>query len=429
MSVRKRSAMVALAGCATFGLAGALAAPARAAGCLATTAGTAEEQLVDRPQPQALITRGGFADRAPAFVSELCAAADLAGARDVVGSNAASLWQFAVDRAQGRVAVGDLSAGDDRPLYWTRLQLTRAVRQYAPSFALTAADRAALIADLDRISRGQADIDFPPDRSTKRVLVSGFDPFGLSTRITNGNPSGASALALDGTALSTPSGPAHVEAFLLPVRWRDFADGVVEGAFSPYLPGVDLFATTSQGSPGRFDLEVHNGAWRGGKPDNEGACYLGHAPVTTSPQPEWTQSTLPFTVMTAGTGAFPVAVNRSVSSLPGVGAAPLDVAVTTCEPVTNGYALGISSSSGPPSGSLAREGGGGNYLSNEVAYRATLLRDALHLGALPGGHIHTPVLSGLGDPATEITNPTFEANREAISGQLRQLLVAAVGSL
>lgn len=428
MGMLVRRVVMPLVGCATFGLAGTLVSPARAAGCLATTVGTAEEQLVDRPQPQALITRGGFADRAPAFVSDLCAAADLAGARSVVRTHAASLWRLAVDRAQARVTVGDLSAGDDRPLYWTRLQLTRAVRQYTPSFALPAADRTALIADLDRISRGQADIAFPSDRSIKRVVVSGFDPFGLTTKVTNGNPSGASALALDGTTISTASGPAVVEAFLLPVRWRDFTDGMVEAAFSPYLPEVDLFATTSQGGPGRFDLEVHNGAWRGGKPDNEGACYLGHAPVAVSPQPEWTRSTLPFAAMTAGAGAFPVSARHSVYYLPGTGVAPPDVPVTSCEPVTNAYAQGLPST-GPPSGSLAREGGGGSYLSNEVAYRATLLRDVLGLPDLPGGHIHTPVLAGLGDPATEITNPTFEANREAISGQLRQLLVAAVGSL
>src|SRR5581483_1266704 len=45
----------------------------------------------------------------------------------------------------------------------------------------------------------------------------------------------------------------------------------------------------------------------------------------------------------------------------------------------------------PDPGSCAYEGGGGNYLSNESAYRNTLLRDRLkaHVAA---GHIHTPFM-------------------------------------
>lgn len=59
----------------------------------------------------------------------------------------------------------------------------------------------------------------------------------------------------------------------------------------------------------------------------------------------------------------------------------------------------------PTPGSQARAGGGGDYLSNEIAYRATLLRDALGLEA-PGGHIHTPVLEGLdAENPAELTNP------------------------
>jgi hypothetical protein len=40
----------------------------------------------------------------------------------------------------------------------------------------------------------------------------------------------------------------------------------------------------------------------------------------------------------------------------------------------------------------ARQGGGGDYLSNESAYRNTLLRDTYGL-KIPAGHIHTPVMT------------------------------------
>src|SRR5690606_40191984 len=46
---------------------------------------------------------------------------------------------------------------------------------------------------------------------------------------------------------------------------------------------------------------------------------------------------------------------------------------------------------GPTPGSEARAGGGGDYLSNEIAYRNTLLRDATGLD-VPAGHVHTPIL-------------------------------------
>lgn len=88
---------------------------------------------------------------------------------------------------------------------------------------------------------------------------------------------------------------------------------------------------------------------------------------------------------------------------------------------------------GPTPGSTAREGGGGNYLSNEIAYRATLLRDRLGLhGTLPGGHVHTPVLqfgAGNTDPATgAVTDPGFVRNRLDIVAQTRAIVAVAVSA-
>ena len=89
---------------------------------------------------------------------------------------------------------------------------------------------------------------------------------------------------------------------------------------------------------------------------------------------------------------------------------------------------------GPTPGSTARAGGGGNYLSNEIAYRATLLRDRLGLHAtLPGGHVHTPVLqfgAGNTDPATgTVTDPEFVRNRLDIIAQVRAILSVAAGTV
>ena len=92
--------------------------------------------------------------------------------------NGKQLWRTAVDRAQqrGRVA-GDLPYSDDRPLYWTRLQSTAALRQWMPQFALSAEARSALITTFDRASRGMFDIDFPAGKGVKRLIMSGLDPY------------------------------------------------------------------------------------------------------------------------------------------------------------------------------------------------------------------------------------------------------------
>jgi pyrrolidone-carboxylate peptidase len=320
-----------------------------------------------------------------------------------------------VDRAQGRgPAGGDLSRDDDRPLYWARLGMTREVRQWEPDFGLTDAQRAHLLDDLERNSRGENAIRYPHGQGVKRILVTGFDPFTLDRDVRISNPSGATALALDGTTIQTADGPARVETAVFPVRWQDFADGTVERTLRPYLPHVDLFTTISQGRVGRFDVERTNGAWRGGYPDNLNLSVTGTVPVSDpASQPQWTSTTLPYqAIVAANTGRFPVYDNTSVTEIPAGGTDP------------------VVRADGPTPGSTARAGGGGNYLSNEIAYRATLLRDRLGLhGSLPGGHVHTPVLefgAGNTDPATgTVTDSEFVQNRLDIIAQVRAILTVA----
>ncbi|MFE2332745.1 pyroglutamyl peptidase [Streptomyces coelicoflavus] len=403
-----------------------LAAPTTATA--APPAGTApaptvEERRLDGEVPGEILRRSGFAAVTPAFARKLGRADSYGEARAVVAREGAALWRRAVDRVQGRgPARGDLSRDDDRPLYWARLAMTRELRTWEPGFGLGERQRAALLAELERTSRGQADLRLPRgghDRGTgvKRVLLTGFDPFTLDRDIRISNPSGAVALALDGTVIDTPDGPARVETAVFPVRWADFAEGTVERALRPYLPRVDLFTTVSQGRVGRFDVERTNGAWRGGFPDNENVSRTETVPVADpASQPQWTTTTLPYAAITAAdTGRFPVYDNTRVTEIPA------------------GGTEAVVRPDGPTPGSTAREGGGGNYLSNEIAYRATLLRDRLGLrGTLPGGHVHTPVLqfgTGNTDPATgAVTDPEFVRNRLDIVAQTRTIVAVAVSA-
>ncbi|MER5404095.1 pyroglutamyl peptidase [Streptomyces sp. NPDC002769] len=377
--------------------------------------GTVEEQRLDRAAPQEILRRSGFDTVAPEFTRALERSGSYARAEHVVAQQGARLWRRAVDRAQGRGAAGgDLSRDDDRPLYWARLAMTREVRQWTPGFGLTDAQRTRLLAALERASRGQQDIRYPRAKGVKRILVTGFDPFTLDQDVRTSNPSGATALALDGTTIRTADGPARVETAVFPVRWQDFAEGTVERTLRRQLPRVDLFTTVSQGRVGRFDVERTNGAWRGGFPDNENVSRTGTVPVTDpASQPQWTSTTLPYArIVAASTGRFPVYDHTSVTEIP----------AGDTDPVVR--------PDGPTPGSTARAGGGGDYLSNEIAYRATLLRDRLGLhDSLPGGHVHTPVLAfgtGNTDPATgTVTDPEFVRNRLDIIAQVRSILTVA----
>ncbi|KAF5997457.1 MULTISPECIES: C15 family peptidase [Streptomyces] len=403
------------AGVLGLALVGGLAAAPTASAAAAAPV-TVEEQRLDQAAPQEILRRSGFDTVAPGFARALERAGSFGQAERVVVRQGARLWQRAVDRAQGRgPAGGDLSRDDDRPLYWARLGMTREVRQWEPEFGLTDTQRARLLAELEENSRGENTIRYPHAKGVKRILLTGFDPFTLDRDVRISNPSGATALALDGTTIRTADGPARIETAVFPVRWQDFAQGTVERTLRRQLPRVDLFTTVSQGRVGRFDVERTNGAWRGGFPDNENVSRTETIPVTDpASQPQWTSTTLPYArIVAAPTGRFPVYDHTSVTEIPAGGTDP------------------VVRPDGPTPGSTARAGGGGDYLSNEIAYRATLLRDRLGLhDSLPGGHVHTPVLqfgTGNTDPATgTVTDPEFVRNRLDIIAQVRAIVTVAV---
>lgn len=390
-----------------------------------------EEALVYEPAPRELLAESGLDRVAADFAAELCSLTGTDGLSALVEERARGLWQKGILAARAMGADGELDA-DDRPLYWARLAMTGALRQWSAANDVPQKTLEAELAKLDALSRGQDTLD--PDASKRDVVVlTGFDPFFLNRDARISNPSGAIVLALDGEIVQGPNGPVEIQAALFPVRWRDFGDGMVEKALTPAFSAKNrpqLFFTISQGSPKSFDLEAFNGAWRGGTVDNEQVCSQGTTPIpagvaTVSPQPQWTESTLPRQAMADDVDGQPFAVNdrRSVVELP---AGTPSIAARQGCPADRSLNEGTKREDGPSEGSVARAGGGGTYLSNEIAYRATLLRDALGEDDLPGGHVHTPVLEGVQNTASEVSNPEFVRNRQQIIAQTKSLLESAL---
>ncbi len=279
---------------------------------------------------------------------------------------------------------------DDRPLYWARLRVAAALRE-----------RGVDPTGFQLAARGMpADGPEPTDPAT--VLVTGFDPYKLDEDVRHGNPSAAIALALDGRTVAGHP----VRGMVFPVRYAEFDAGLVERILGGYAGRVAWIVTVSQGRPDQFDLELWNGRRRSAdRPDNNGEFGGGRPTEPLVPPgmpsgPEFVRASLPFPTMAgAEGGAYPVVLNSSVIQL-----LPGGLPQEAAEPAPEAVAVA---------------GGGGGYLSNEIAYRNTLLL-AGAAGPTLGGHVHTPVLPL--PPDVELTGVEMAQARSDIIAQFVELL-------
>ena len=432
-----------------------------------------------------MIEGAGFEGFGPSLVDALCKQRNLDKTQDFLSDRAQRLWRNAVDRAQRRGPVkGSLPYSDDRPLYWTRLQTTAALRQWQPNFQLSADQRTALIATFDRTSRGMFDINFPAGKGVKRLIMSGFDPYTLDggttgsatgavgNNIRHGNPSGATALSLDGTQFKAKDGSVvFIEGYTLPVNYPEFERGYLEDTVGPFMqPGprqVDASVTVSQAGPDQFNLEMWNGRYHGvslgndnfapcptqsGVPQlaiNNHECDImvvarwgGPASFDLTNPPQFTTTSLPYAAMIeANTGA-------SVPRPPGDTWPDTSVAFgvvwhtnytefpdcTSTARTTRNSPVPITFPPPTPpippdANACANSGGGGNYLSNESAYRNTLLRDRMGLH-IPAGHIHTPNMQHFDASNLYLaSDTTFDTWRLAIVQQGTNLIHVVADNL
>ncbi len=293
----------------------------------------------------------------------------------------------------------DAAIVDDRLLYWHRLL---AKRDFKKSFTEPAGrSNSAILTAFERASRGFSDLEFRANTALK-ILITGFDPFGLHNRLDQSNPSGVAALALDGLVIGTQGLQAELQSAVFPVRFADFDEGLVESLLEPLLlaGAIDAVFTLSMGREG-FDLERFPGRRRSAEaPDNLMVRTRAHASNPLIPAlagkpidgPEFVEFTLPAESMVRIQQPYPVQDNRRVRTL----------ARGTFE----------ARSLAELEGEIAVSGSGGGYLSNEISYRTVRLASQ-QAYLLPAGHIHTPRIKGHDPEASQQITRQIQAMLEA----------------
>ncbi|MCG9745195.1 hypothetical protein [Shewanella sp. Isolate8] len=305
-------------------------------------------------------------------------------------------------------AVRDVQSGgqDDRSLYWSRLAMKKTLKQSKPAFNMADWQRTILLKAVEKSSRGFSDIHFDED-SQIRILLTGFDPFFLDRHIDQSNPSGLTALALDGYKFSVDGKKVQIETVMIPVRFADFDQGIIESLLTPVYRenSVNAIFTVSMGRDD-FDLERFPGRNRSAAaPDNLNVLTGATAQSPQAPMfdgkplygPEFVEFSLPVGAMQSVKGRWKVNDNHTVTTL-----SRGEFDASSLAELQNATSV---------------NGSGGGYLSNEISYRAVLLGQRFNSG-IKVGHIHTPRVAA------------YEAETEmAIVDQVKEMVKAAATRL
>ncbi len=321
------------------------------------------------------------------------ALADSSKRSTIAQNHAQKLWQRARTSLQS-----ENSNYDDRSLYWARLKLSKAAK------LLSKTDE-TILWEIERASRGQSDINFSSE-ATRKILITGFDPFFLDRNIGQSNPSGLAALLLDGKIIQVNDEIIQIESAIFPVRFIDFDHGEVERFLKPYLKNnaIDMLITISMGRD-TFDLERFPALRRSAQAPGNLNVFTGaskNKPLipmlgkTKLDGPEFVEFSLPVKAMMQIQEPFKVNDRHTVTTTE-----------KTFDPKTLAELKGKTSVAGS----------GGGYLSNEISYRSINLGNKLKT-KVKIGHLHTPRIQGF-EPKVE----------KQIVEQIKKIIVVGAKSL
>lgn len=332
-----------------------------------------------------------------------------------VKADAKKLWDAAVKQVQ----AGNL---DDRPLYWARNKMQVSLKRnslfekdinFETSIVNKDSELEKIIQLFEEQSRNYTNIDFSKAAGKKKLLITGFDPFILNDdpkmpeKIRSGNPlqsnpSGINALALHGRTIGNYS----IQTLICPVRYKDFDEfkegkGIIENFIQPFIQEVDMIITVSQGDVFRFDIDRFPCKNRGGFMDNmlwgnQEAEYNSEKFKQLTNGKEFYETTLAYTRMIPTQNnpseTFCTYFNQTFIAKEKSNTNNKKEEVELIEYQDDYYdkskciITGIEEIQNYTSIS----GSGGDYLSNEIFYRVSKMRNELKPN-LASGHLHVPL--------------------------------------
>lgn len=306
----------------------------------------------------------------------------------------------------------------DGALYLARLQMRKLIKQHPlVSASFVSYDDVQQYLDLlEKVTRGLHSSnrpDFSSHPAHIPILISGYDPFraafpypdsGLDKDYHLSNPSGNVALSLNNEVITNGSVNAIIKAVIFPVRFREFNMGWIEDFFEQYINSnhssyqeVKMIVTFSFGGAQYFNIDRFSSRFRDpNNPDNNKINGGESAYLLQSNKDafEFIETMLPYQSFVS---ADPIRValhqkawatyyNENTKLVPdrelfdNLNLSPLNnfPDITSYPPSI----FGITADK-----LKAREGSGGDYLSNEIYYRVSFLREK-HNPDLKTGHIH-----------------------------------------
>lgn len=364
------------------------------------------------------------------------------GATDaLLKSSGARLWRFGYEYVQGTT-----DAKDDRLLYYARLQSIAALRAYHHRQTPPQTLNQITINKFEWESRGLetslginpdeifATIHFDPTTSRK-AIVTGYDPFGLPGEPDKSNPSGLIALQLNKkTGFGTPeipfgtaSAPVTIRTVIFPVRYSDFNEGLIEKVMSSSIASKVIIMTCSQTGRDFYDVDRFASRRRlvGAYDNNLKKLSSNIPPVINISEStnESFESNLPYEfAITEETQRklpgpnvdTPFVMNQSYRVL-GYSSSIEAIGLFRDDPNfgdEDAYTKQLNDF--PPVNTPLEVGSGGSYLSNEIFYRTARVRSNLR-PSVTSGHLHIPSVGN---------TPKTKANRliDGVSQILKSFL-------
>ena len=357
-----------------------------------------------------------------AFAQDITAL-DAAGFPDQVQGIILSRGQELLDLARTNIRQSSNNLfGKDGAFYLARLQMRKILKEHPEAVNTNAVTFNGYLELLEKVTRGLHSSN-RPDFSTHPthipILISGYDPFYsafpydiyFDPDFHLSNPSGNIALALNDEELVQGSKKAIIKSAIFPVRYKEFNNGWIEDFFEPYInPGhpdfndniasgnpVKMVITFSYGGTDYFNIDRFASRFR--EPSNVGNNKKsgGISPYLTSSDKdnsEFIETTLPFSDMHIANRVFlsqEAAFEYTNGGVPtgsfkGIGSVSLSPLIDFPSLANYPAPGGVLAD-----GIAAREGSGGDYLSNEIYYRVAFLR-SVHNSGLKTGHIHVGFL-------------------------------------